>query len=379
MKNLKSPLHFWLVAFAFFFFSNQTFAQWTKVVNGQTPASAMQGGSESNGTPLFIARADFQGGKHPGKAQRNANTCFISWGGEEHSVGNYEVYTGKGRWAKVIGSIHSSAIKGGKDGDGSPLYIVRATINGTFHIGKARQSGNAWIPYAGKELSIANFEVLMPVEQSVRMEPETVINLAPIQNALCPSQLLGGDREFDGHGPDVTCSVSLKLTDGNRSITAEISLTAKETVHDWSETRGFWKQKVYTAPSGKKIKRIVSDVFCQTNFISGAAGFQLLFPGADVAVALDQIFKAINVPQVKNLLVQYGINPDDAEQIKDLIKSLINSGNTVYQLTPTEGLAVKTFQIVGDTGGPDISDDNNCNDDTRIVRIDFNPCVVVLE
>jgi hypothetical protein len=49
------------------------------------------------------------------------------------------------------------------------------------------------------------------------------------------------------------------------------------------------------------------------------------------------------------------------------------------QLPSVDGALVKFFHIVGDTGGPDISDDNNCNDDTRIVKIEFFPAKVKLE
>ncbi len=37
---------------------------------------------------------------------------------------------------------------------------------------------------------------------------------------------------------------------------------------------------------------------------------------------------------------------------------------------------VKDFHIGGDTGGDDISDNNNYNEDTRIVIIEFSPVTV---
>jgi hypothetical protein len=40
---------------------------------------------------------------------------------------------------------------------------------------------------------------------------------------------------------------------------------------------------------------------------------------------------------------------------------------------------VKLFAIVGDTGGLDISDDDNPKNDTRIVAIEFNPVRIELQ
>jgi hypothetical protein len=39
---------------------------------------------------------------------------------------------------------------------------------------------------------------------------------------------------------------------------------------------------------------------------------------------------------------------------------------------PVTGGLVRAFEIVGDTGGPDISNDDDCSDDTRM-RVVFNP------
>ena len=208
----------------------------------------------------------------------------------------------------------------------------------------------------------------------------TTIRLQDINESLCPKDVLQGDREFDGHGPKVQCQVDLRIGDEGRAIYADIFIRARETTHDWSTTERRWARKVYDAPAGKRIKSINSDRSSYTEFISGAAGFQILLPGADVAVAIGQIFEVVNIPRVKEILRdQFGINPEDAKKVGEIIKGFINNGNTVYQIPPVRGSAVRLFQIVGDTGGPDISEDDNCNDDTRIVKIEFNSVIVILE
>ncbi len=202
----------------------------------------------------------------------------------------------------------------------------------------------------------------------------TTINLEDINEWLCPNKLVRGDREFDGHGPKVKCEVKLRIGPRGASLLADISFSAIETVHDWSTTEGKWTKTVYEAPSGKKITAILSDKASRTQFISPPGGFQFLAPGADVARVL---YTFLDNTDVKSAVLKaFGYGPEDKSALSALVKGTIDNGNTVVQVPPTEGTLVKFFHIVGDTGGPDISDDTNCNDDTRIVKLEFFPVKV---
>lgn len=57
-----------------------------------------------------------------------------------------------------------------------------------------------------------------------------------------------GDREYKGHGPNVTCSV--KLLVGRGKIDARISMTARETKKDWTTASGSMRQTVYRPDPG---------------------------------------------------------------------------------------------------------------------------------
>ena len=57
--------------------------------DGLMPFGAIPGGYESNGTILYICRASYNGGLHPGKVV--SKTCRIGWGGKEVSSPKYEV------------------------------------------------------------------------------------------------------------------------------------------------------------------------------------------------------------------------------------------------------------------------------------------------
>lgn len=201
----------------------------------------------------------------------------------------------------------------------------------------------------------------------------TTITLSNIDEWLCPKAVLRGDREFDGHGPRIKCEVTLSIGDAGKALYADIYLWAQETVHDWSTTERRWRKKVYDAPYGKTITAINSDKASRTQFISPAGGFQFLVPGNDVASVVNGFLDGVGGSISNAVLASFGIRPGDFQAVARLVTGAINSGNTVVRVPAIEGTLVKFFHIVGDTGGADISEDDNCNDDTRIVKLEFNP------
>lgn len=199
----------------------------------------------------------------------------------------------------------------------------------------------------------------------------STVKLEDITEWLVPSKLTRGDREFDGHGPRIKSEVKLRISPGGTQLIADITFWAQETVHDWSTCEGSWSKVVYDAPYGKKITEIISDKASRTQFISPAAGFQVLVPGQDLAKALNAFMDATDIQA--GVLQAFGVKPEEKGVLQALIKGTLENGNTVVRVPPVEGALVKFFHIVGDTGGPDISNDDNGNDDTRIVKIEFFP------
>jgi hypothetical protein len=148
-------------------------------------------------------------------------------------------------------------------------------------------------------------------------------------------------------------------------------LWAQETKHDWSTTEGRWTKKIYDAPYGVKISKTLSATASRTQFISPRAGAQILVPGADVAQAMYTFFDNTDVKSA--VLKAFGYGPEDKSILSKIVKVGIDHGTTIVQVPPVDGTLVKFFHIVGDTGGEDISNDDNCNDDTRIMKIEFFP------
>ncbi|MBP6795088.1 MAG: hypothetical protein KA143_08545 [Saprospiraceae bacterium] len=199
----------------------------------------------------------------------------------------------------------------------------------------------------------------------ISFQPEAILEW------LCPSRLVRGDREFDGHGPKIKCEVKLSINRDSTDLVAEIDFWAQETQHDWSSTEGHWSKKIYDAPYGVKIKKILSDKASRTQFISPPAGYQIFAPGTDVAKAAYDFLDHTDIKSA--VLSYYKVKKTDQDILTNLIKTYVEKGNQIVQVPPVEGALVKFFYIVGDTGSDDISSDENCNDDTRIEKIEFFP------
>ena len=203
----------------------------------------------------------------------------------------------------------------------------------------------------------------------------STIQLKNIEEWLCPKALLKGDREFDGHGPKIKCDVKIYIGNSGKSLFADIYFWAQETQSDWSTTERRWSKKVDDAPDWKTIAEIKSEKFSRNQFISPPAGFQLLGPSADVMKYATLVLTGTIADAV---LEAYDIPKDAAKHLMpQLITGYNNDGNSVTKVPTLDGTLVRFFHIVGDTGGPDISTDDNCKEDTRIVKLEFNPVQVI--
>ncbi|MCQ0986851.1 DUF3421 domain-containing protein [Jiella marina] len=57
----------------------------------QLPEGAYDGGNEANDSPLYVCRAPFNGGLHPGKVGPSTGGCNVTYGGVEHTIYQFEV------------------------------------------------------------------------------------------------------------------------------------------------------------------------------------------------------------------------------------------------------------------------------------------------
>lgn len=67
---------------------------WVGSGNGHVPEGAVVAGNQSSGEPLYVGRAHHQGSLTPGKVHRSHGCLYIPFGGQEHSILQYEVLVG---------------------------------------------------------------------------------------------------------------------------------------------------------------------------------------------------------------------------------------------------------------------------------------------
>ncbi|KAJ6497871.1 carbohydrate-binding module family 12 protein [Mycena sanguinolenta] len=133
------------------------------------PQNAIVVGKEKSWT-LYICRAFFDGGIQVGKAsdafQKGA---VIGYKHEEIQLGTYEILVGDMnglRWVDAHGhlnveSLGYTPVEGGREADGTPLYIAEAPHKGAVHPGKASTKlDGAYIPYDGGEKCVKSYRVL---------------------------------------------------------------------------------------------------------------------------------------------------------------------------------------------------------------------------
>jgi hypothetical protein len=193
--------------------------------------------------------------------------------------------------------------------------------------------------YSGNKWNIFNQNrVAMPVNAKfmvssfnssgyVNRDNEVHVFLNDINEILCPQTVTRGDREFNGNGPRIQTNVTLQIRN-NIEIWAIINFTATETVSDFSTTNAVFERRIFTSPNNRTIAQIITPATTNVDFITPSAGMQIIGPVGE-------------------------------------------SSNTVTVTEPMN--FIRSMSVVGDTGGDDISTDNDCTDDTRIERISFFP------
>jgi hypothetical protein len=138
---------------------------WKSSTNDNIPLDAIVGGGEE-GVPLYICRATYNGGTHPGKVRPGFGGCKIGWGGQEITVPSFEVLVP--RWAAAANdNIPSGAPEVGSEAagqgelSGAPLVGCHAFYQNGTHPGKVRSGlGGCKIGWGGKEITVPSYEVL---------------------------------------------------------------------------------------------------------------------------------------------------------------------------------------------------------------------------
>jgi hypothetical protein len=134
------------------------------------PRDAIQGGEE-RGEPLYICRAYHESGILVGKASSVFKKgAVIGFKKDEVQIDKYEILVGDSRavkWVPCSGQLNvnglrAQPVEGGREPDGTPIYIAQAPYHGGVHPGKACEiyGDGCFIPYDNSEKKVKEYAVL---------------------------------------------------------------------------------------------------------------------------------------------------------------------------------------------------------------------------
>ncbi|XP_060524350.1 natterin-3-like [Cylas formicarius] len=138
---------------------------WVDTVSrGGVPHSALHGGTDVDGAPIYVGRAFHEGDWIPAKVIPDKRVAYIAYGGQEIPVHKYQVLCEQTfDWVPAgDGHIPQDAVVGGRTSDGENLYIGRVHHEGANTVGKVHPShGSCYIPFGGQELGFKDYEILV--------------------------------------------------------------------------------------------------------------------------------------------------------------------------------------------------------------------------
>ncbi|OMH79424.1 hypothetical protein AX774_g7157 [Zancudomyces culisetae] len=144
--------------------------EWVPARDGYIPPNAVVGGTEIDGTPLYVGRVFYDGGLHPGKCgpHLEGGGFALGYDGKEIKLNKYFVLCGdasKLKWIEQNGNlmiIGFKPLEAGNEASGEPLYIARTEYNGGYQIGKCGEHIKEGIvfPYFKKERSEKKYTIL---------------------------------------------------------------------------------------------------------------------------------------------------------------------------------------------------------------------------
>src|SRR5512134_3279455 len=87
----------------------------------------------------------------------------------------------------------------------------------------ARKGVRSMFPKTLSMLALSGFAFASLPSHQAHAAPTTLdVTLTNIIEQLVPTKVMKGDREFDGHGPDVTTTVNVKISDDGRKLEARV-------------------------------------------------------------------------------------------------------------------------------------------------------------
>ncbi|KAF5305512.1 hypothetical protein FQA39_LY01603 [Lamprigera yunnana] len=155
------------------------------------PSSAVRGGTDKDGSDIYVGRAFHEGDWIPAKVIPERHTAYIAHGGGEHVKDNFQVLCEQRfDWVPTSGgNIPMDAVEGGRTENGEPLYVGRVWHDGAHTVGKVHPShGCCYIPYDSQEMCFCDYEILVLRNELFLTKPATMAEEIGFKSEFtCPS------------------------------------------------------------------------------------------------------------------------------------------------------------------------------------------------
>ncbi|XP_018321824.1 uncharacterized protein LOC108734675 [Agrilus planipennis] len=174
---------------------------WVPSGGGNIPFGAVEGGRTSDGELLYIGRVWHDGAHTVGKIHPTHRCLYIPFNCTEMSFSEYEVLVLRTQQFNMSGPsyywmewtadrpVPPTAVSGGKDADGSPIYVGRALHERDWIPAKVIPDRKvAYVPFAGGEHVKTKFQILC----------EQKFEWVPAENGHVPPGAVEGGRTSNG-------------------------------------------------------------------------------------------------------------------------------------------------------------------------------------
>ena len=229
------------------------------------------------------------------------------------------------------------------------LLLLTSMLAGCLLLSSACDPNDDVGPSTSQMLTVQEVEFAEPCDTTPRI----------------PKKLLRGDREFDG-GPFITTVIWFTIGADGRSLTRHIYFRAEETKGDYTTVEDSWVDEriELKLPKNMCIQGFAGPHYSVFAFRGKDAGAQIFGPLGDVKEILRSTLQAL------------GIVPD--KTIDEIVDGMSDGNPDTETPKPVMGGPVEGMELVGDTGGPDVSDDDDPKDDTHIKSIKFGKILLYL-
>ncbi|KAK4879055.1 hypothetical protein RN001_007201 [Aquatica leii] len=133
-------------------------------VGRAAPPKAMQAGTDSDGSTMYVGRSHFQGDQLPCKIVPQRREAYVAHNGREHKVTTFDYLCQQTlQWVpSANGQVPPGAVPGGHTSNGETLYLGRVRHANALTVGKIHPShGCLYIPYGGGEIRHNSYEILV--------------------------------------------------------------------------------------------------------------------------------------------------------------------------------------------------------------------------